>query len=686
MKKILFIVFVVFVAGYNFAQTEDESCNKPNKKTEKYIEAAKRSSNVEEVITNFTAAIKQSPENAEVHFQFGLFFYRYAMSLYKEREGDPSKGDKALNSCKEMLEKTLELCPDYHADCYYYLGAIAYNFGNKELAEDYFQKFIDFKSDDTNRYPNDYTKKLADVKQVMVKEENKKQDFKNMPVPFNPQLVQHVSSKADEYFPMLSPDNDLIFYTRKVDRTKKGDLKRNIVEEFTYSERKNYLGQFDDGTPFSYPFNDGTFQSYGAATMSIDNKEMILCACKDEQISGQTYRNCDLYLTHFERTGDGGNDYQWTPLENMGLGINSPSGWDAQPSLSADGNTLYYTTLRAGRDATQDNDIWVAHRNEDGSWGKGVPFTEINTKGKDKSPFLHQDSETLYFVSSVSDERPGVGGLDIYYIRKENGKWTKPKNIGFPINTSEDEIGLFVSLDGKTAYYSSKQNGNWDIYSFDLYPEARPKPVKIIKGELNDSLGNPIENAQVEIIYSDSNDKKTFKVNGTDGKYAAIVKIDKPQDVIVTLKKEGAAFDSKLITKEEISEDKDPVIRNENMEVKELKEGDAYTINDILFATNSYILTERAKFIVKQFANFLHSHPSMEIIIQGHTDDVGNDHDNLILSDNRANAVKQYLTQLGIESKRLESKGFGETHPKVPNVNEENRAINRRTEFMIKKM
>lgn len=489
----------------------------------------------------------------------------------------------------------------------------------------------------------------------------------------------------DEYFPMLSPDNDLLFYTRKVDKTRKGDLVKNIVEEFTFSERANYMGDFDNGTPFSYPFNDGTFQSYGAATMSIDNKEMILCACKDEQVFGQTYRNCDLYLTTFKRTGEGGNDYQWTPLENMGSKINSPSGWDAQPSLSADGNTLYYTTLRAGKDATQDNDIWIANRNEDGTWGAGHPFSEINTPGKDKSPFLHQDSETLYFVSSVSNERQGVGGLDIFYTRKENGKWGTPKNIGYPINTDADEIGLFVSLDGKTAYYSSKNNGNWDIYSFDLYPEARPKSVKLIKGELIDKDGNPIENAEIEIAYSSSDSTQTFKVNGSDGKYAAIVKTEKPEDIIVTMKKENAAFDSKLITKDEIS-GKDPVIREANLEVQELKEGDSYTINDILFATNSSELSSRSKFIIRKFSEFLKAHPTIEVVIQGHTDDIGNDNDNLSLSEERSESVKNYLIQLGIQSKRLSAKGFGESQPKVPNDSDVNRAINRRTEFYIQKL
>ena len=219
--------------------------------------------------------------------------------------------------------------------------------------------------------------------------------------------------------------------------------------------------------------------------------------------------------------------------------------------FSADGNTLFYTV---NRPTSRNNDIYIAKRDENGEWGEVRPFDEINTAGKDKSPFLHQDSETLYFVSQVSKERPGVGGLDIFYIREENGQWTEPKNIGYPINTSADELGLFVSIDGEVAYFSSRVKGRWNIYSFELYEEARPQSVALIKGELKDQDGEIVEDATIEIAYEGSEEVTEIKVNGDDGKYAAIIKTKEKQDVMVTVKKEGHAFDSKLITKEEIAE------------------------------------------------------------------------------------------------------------------------------------
>lgn len=683
-KKYFPLVFIIPFTTALYAQVEDESCLPPgNKKVLKMIETAKNASDPKTAVLSFGDAIKAAPDNATAYYEYGMYAYGQAMKAY-ERDPNPVMGDKGMAKAEEMFKQALSYCNDFHANIPYYLGVISYSRGNMEDAIAYFKQFLAYKSNDQSRYPDDYDKKLSDVKNVVTELEGE-QELTSKEVPFAPKMVPNVSSSQwDEYFPMISPDNELMFYTRKIDRKAKGDVISNVVEEFTFSQRKDMNSPFDGGQPFENPFNDGTFQSYGAATMSVDNKEMILCACKDDMVDGQKYRNCDLYITRFERTGKGGNDFKWTPLENMGPGINSARGWDAQPTLSADGNTLFYTTLRSGADATQDNDIWYATRDAGGKWSAGRPFTEINTPGKDKSPFLHQDSETLYFVSSCSDTRKGIGGTDIFYVRMENGKWSKPKNIGYPINTKDDEIGIFVSTDGKLAYYSSRYGGNWNIYAFELYEEARPKAVAIVKGELKDENGVPVDNATIEIAYGNSDKVETVKVNGSDGKYAAIVKTDVKQDVMVTVKKEGSAFDSKLITKEELQGK--TAIKGNDLAVRELKEGEAYTINDILFATNSYALTEKSQFILKQFSRFLKENPTITIMIQGHTDDVGDDAQNMQLSKDRANEVKKFLEKQGIAANRLTSQGYGETKPKVPNSDAANHAINRRTDFMIQKL
>lgn len=681
LRELLIIVFIsLFISTPFLAQDEeDESCVEPNKKVMKLLDKAK-STSAPERYKIFQQAQDAAPDNAMVYFEYAMITFEEAQTAYKSSY-DPSKGDRLLNKAKALFEKTAELCDDYHADMYYYMGGICFMQGDKTTAYKHFKKFMAFESNQDWRFPKDFTQKKTEVEKI-IGVSKKEEDLLASKVPFDPKIVKNVSTSRDEFFPMISPDNELIFYTRRVDRSSKGDLMSRVMEEFTMSKRTDVKMDFDGGKPLPLPFNDGSFNNYGAATVSVDNKEMIICACKTEKVYGQDYNNCDLYITHFER-GDG-YDFTWTKLENMGSNINTKDGWEGQPSLSADGNTLYFTAVRPD---TQKDDIFVSKRGSDGAWGLAVPLEGINTPGKDKSPFLHQDSQTLYFVSETSDQRNGVGGLDIFYSQMgKDGKWGTPKNIGYPINTDEDEIGLFVSTDGKDAYFSSRYGGVWNIYSFELYKEARPKPVVLVKGELKEPNGEPVKDATIEIAYANSDKVEQVKVNGDDGKYAAIIQVDeeRPEDVMVTVKKEGHAFDSKLIKKEDIAAS--TYIKETDMEVRKIEVGVPYTINDILYATNSAELNNNSKFILKQFARFLKENPSIKVSIQGHTDDIGDDTKNMELSERRAKGVKDYLVSLGINNTRLKSQGFGETQPRVTNDSAENRAKNRRTDFVIDAM
>ncbi|ASS49200.1 MAG: hypothetical protein A3D31_04275 [Candidatus Fluviicola riflensis] len=663
-----------------FAQEEDPSCLPPPKKAQKYIDAGNSAKTPQEASDNYQKAIDAAPDNAACYFAFGQYAYDMGMEYFKTQP-NPDLGERSFAKAEVMLKNAMEYCDDYNSEMFYLLGVINYSQSEMEDATKWFEKFLAYKHSDNARYGENYAKQLADVKEVLA-ELKDEQEMMATTVPFNPKMVPNVSSREwDEYFPMISPDNEVMFFTRKISRDIGYTAGGSMKEEFTISKRKSETQLFDSGEPFPKPFNDGTFTSYGAASMSVDNKEMIMCACKKEEVKGQIYTNCDLYSTTFMRSETAKSGYEWTPLVNLGPKINTSDGWEGQPSMSADGNILFYTANRA---TTKDNDVFMVKRNPDGTWGAAEPFDEINTDGKDKSPFLHQDSETLYFVSTTSDSRKGMGGLDIFYMREENGVWSKPKNIGNPINTPEDELGIFVSTDGQLAYYSSQVGGKWDIYGFELYEEARPKAVAILKGELKAPDGSPITDATIEVAYENSDKVETVKVNGDDGKYAVVVKTEVPQDIMISVKKEGAAFDSKLITKEEVAKKEDRV--NNDLAVKELKVGEAYTINDILYDYNSDELKDKSKFILREFARYMKSNEMIEITIQGHTDSDGDDAKNLDLSDRRAKGVKDYLVSLGIDENRLEAKGLGETQPKVPNDNAENKAKNRRTDFLIRGM
>jgi len=208
--------------------------------------------------------------------------------------------------------------------------------------------------------------------------------------------------------------------------------------------------------------------------------------------------------------------------------------------------------------------------------------------------------------------------------------------------------------------------------------------VKFYKGTVTDDKGEPVKDAVVEISYKDSHENVQIQVNGDDGKFAAIINIEegKEEDVIISVKKEGYSFDTQIIKATDLK-DEEVFMPAKNMHIDTIKVGKSFTIENILFATDSYELSTDSKFILDQFVKFLNENPSVRVSIQGHTDDVGNDQSNKVLSANRAKATMDYLISQGISNDRLKSEGFGEAKPKVPNNSEANRAKNRRTDFFI---
>ncbi|HCQ30194.1 MAG TPA: hypothetical protein DIU39_07910, partial [Flavobacteriales bacterium] len=509
-------------------------------------------------------------------------------------------------------------------------------------------------------------------------------ELKNNPVPFNPKKVPGVCTQWDEYLPSLSPDNRYLFFTRREIVQNLDDFTGPKWQERFIQSRKIRRDSFSRGIPMPKPFNQGLNQ--GGASISVDNKMIFITIVQNEigcykdipSMRSHGYANGDIYFTEFKNG-------EWTPLKSIGSNINGKCTWEGQPSISADNKTLYFA--RASEPDGKTNyggmDLYKVNRLPDGSWSDPINLgPEINTPGNEKSPFMHSDSYTLYFAS---DGRLGFGGYDIYYTKmKDNGKFETPKNLGYPINTEQDEHGFIVSKDGHKGWFSSKEDGtNLELYYFDLYPEARPEKVVFVEGEIKDQDGNVPEGAQVLLKNTKTDKEIEAVIDEESGKYVAVIAVgDEPdEDIMLTAKKKGYAFTSQLITSDEIVTGKP--IKTKPTEIKPIEVGESYTINDIHFETNSYQLDKRAMEVLNEFIEFLEMNPTVKIAIHGHTDNVGDPQENLILSENRAKAVYQYLILEGIDPSRLQYKGFGDTKPIVSNNTEEGRAKNRRTEFVI---
>lgn len=655
--KHLVVIFCFTLPLFSIAQ-EITPCELPdNKKVRKAYEEAMSEKKPSIRRQLLEQVLEAEPEHYQARYQFA-----YENIKLAERDIKASYGFAAKH-----LEQVIKECPNYHPYPYYYLGSLAMGKKEYEKAVDYFNKFLKLEYANVSDYPKDYEKRMEEVEQLKKDAEFYANVYKN-PVPFEPKVVLGISTGANEYLGIISPDNELALYIRNYEKLKRGDLTPKLVEEFTVSHS---IGNgFDNGEAMPPPFN--MTENVGGATISVNNKKLYLTICKNDMTG---YKNCDIY------TSDLVNG-TWTEPVSVGEGVNQKNSFEGQPSVSSDGNNLYFVSIREDEIGAIDNmDLYRSEKQTDGKWGKARNLgTKINTKGNEKSPFIHSDSHTLYFSS---DGLKGVGGFDIFYSRQDStGGFQTPVNIGYPINSEKDDIGFFASTDGKTAYFSSNELksgiGGWDMFSFQLYKEARPEMMRIAKGELKDDGGNPVTSAKVELKNIKTKEIQQVDVDTISGEYVAVMNVN--TDYIMTVKSEGAAFTSQFIAKEDTTS---KLIQKIDFEVKKIEAGSAHRINNINFGTNSYEMEEISKLVLDEFISFLKENPAIKIAIHGHTDDIGNDGDNMALSQNRAQAVYNYISQKGIDKSRLSFKGFGETKFLFQNTSEENRSRNRRTEFVI---
>ena len=576
--------------------------------------------------------------------QAAVFFELKAEILW--RSGD------FFNAETQAL-KAIELCTDNFPKAYYFLGEIAYKRKDYVNADIYLKKAINLQIGDP--YYSDAIMLYENAKILA--------QIINNPVKFNPQIVKGVSTQDDEYLPIISPDQELSFFTRRSDKMSLQDITTTTIEEFVFSKKIN--GDFEVGQALSYPFN--LESNEGGASITIDNKILYYTKCIRDN---KGYNNCDIYYVNRENGA-------WSNVQEFPKNISKIDSWESQPTVSSDGKTILFSSDRSGGYGKMDlyeiskvNDTWTSPKNLGST---------INSNENEKSPYLHTDGKTLFFAST---NFPSLGGFDIFYSRKDSlGNWQKPINIGYPINTVADEISLFVSTDGNQAYFASNNLngiGGWDIYSFGLYEGAKPERVLFLKGDLLDENKQIIEDVELEIKNLTTQEITTIKVDA--GTYVSSLTLAKDDDVLITIKKEGFAFNSTYISTEDTSFNSPSAL---NFEMQSLEQGKSFSIENIYFDNNSYELKRATNEILIEFAKYLEVNNTLIIEINGFTDNVGNQADNQLLSENRAKAVRDLILLQGISEKRVFYNGFGESSPITSNDTEKGRGQNRRTEFKI---
>jgi outer membrane protein OmpA-like peptidoglycan-associated protein/tetratricopeptide (TPR) repeat protein len=469
--------------------------------------------------------------------------------------------------------------------------------------------------------------------------------------PYN--LGDSINSAVSEYYPTVTIDGNKLIYTRRVN---------NFNEDFYESDKVNGVWK----KSISLPGNINTNQNEGAQNISQDGQWLIFTGCNFPEGHG----SCDLYISYL--TADG-----WSTPENLGDSINTES-WESAPSLSPDKRDLYFASRQP--DGYGGSDIYVSHRLLNGRWSSPENLgPTVNTIGDEGTPFIHADNQSLYFTSNG---HPGYGGDDLFLSRKgPDGNWSKPENLGYPINTIENEGSLVIAADGKTAYYASDRadsRGGLDLYSFEMREDIRPAQTLWVRGRVFDRKTN--KGLPSSVILTDLSNGSVISNLQTDETGNYLITLPKGKDYAFDVNRRGYLFYSENFS---LSKDQGDTTYHIDIPLQPIEANAAIVLKNIFFDPNQYEIKPESGTELNAVVQLMKENPGLHIQINGHTDNSGKAADNKTLSENRAKAVTNYLISKGIAQGRLTSKGFGDTQPVADNASPDGRAKNRRTELSV---
>lgn len=460
-----------------------------------------------------------------------------------------------------------------------------------------------------------------------------------------------INSPYPEYFPSLTIDKKEMVFTRLVN---------HYQEDFFVSKLEG--DQWTKAEPLPGKINSGNNE--GASNISQDGEWLIFTGCNFRN----GYGSCDLYISFRENN-------EWTIPYNLGPEINTEF-WESAPSLSPDKKHLYFSSNRPGGFGGSDLYMSVFDGKKFGKPQNLGPV--VNTAGDESCPFIHADNMTLYFTSNG---HPGYGGDDIFYTRKEVNQWSTPKNLGYPINTIENEGSLFIEADGKTAYYASSRaegQGALDIYTLQLPSYAQPITTDWVKGKVYDSLTKKGIAANVQLY--DLSTNQLLNEYQTDASGLYLMTIPRGREYAFSVQQKGYLFYSDNYSLKEAAVSVEHI---KNIPLQPLQVNATIDLKNIFFASNEYELLPASAVELEALYALLRENSTLKVEISGHTDNVGSENANQLLSEKRAASVVNFLLSKGISKDRLIYKGYGESAPIASNDTEDGRALNRRTSVKI---
>lgn len=640
LKGIAGVILIVMVPLV--ASTQPALSTKSKKAIELYNQADNYRVRAQyaEALNLLKQAIARDKNFAEAHHRMGVVYM--AMKQYPQ----------AISSFEQALRLTADV--RRKRETLYSLGEVYLLSGKYQEAKEVLMQFL--QSETQNRQRVDQASRwLASATYAL-----EHADESALTVTA---LSDTINRFATQYFPVLTADQQQLIFTRRLGFGAEHD------EDLVVSV-KDEKGRWT--IPQSLSQNINSSLNEGTCTISADGRRLIFTSC----VGRQSYGSCDLYESI--KTGE-----EWSVPKNLGPLVNSAE-WESQPSLSADGRTLYFVSDRKG--GLGRRDIWVSELDDNGNWTRarnlGAP---INTVADEVSPFIHVNNRTLYFASNG---HAGFGGFDIFFSEKTAAGWSVPVNLGKPLNNHEDQFSLYVTPDGLRGYYSHEettpQGVRGRIYTFTLPEDKQVKYVSsYVFGTVTDQVtGRPLK-ARIELFDLNKNERISFvESDSVTGRYLMV--LTRGSEYALYVNSEGYLFQSlnfNYAHLDSLGSIPEPV--EQNIILEPVRTGTVTILKNIFFDTDSYALKEKSITELQRVIRFLQDNPAVRIEISGHTDNTGLPSYNQKLSENRALAVSNYLISNGIDKSRISSRGYGHTRPVATNDTPEGRQQNRRIEFRV---
>jgi outer membrane protein OmpA-like peptidoglycan-associated protein len=604
----------------------------------------------EQAEIQFQKAIERDPEYLDPRFDLSFLYIQ----------------TKQLDRAKDLMEWIVNKNPTYSPNLLLNLGLMEQEAFNYEKALSYFDKYLKIAPPESSNYQTARVG-AANCEFAMW--------AKAHPVEFTlTNLGEAINSKYDEYFPAMTADEQTLIFTRAVTIDRHDGYANDFNEDFYFSfkdENGNWQKAINPRGPINTPLNEG------APTLSPDGIYVIFTAC-DLDRSGnygpdkKGYGRCDLFVS--VRNGN-----EWSKPVNMGPTINSKH-WESQPSFASDGKTIYFTRGKYDREHKQHDDLYLTEL-VNGKWSEAEALPlNINTSGKEESVFIHPDNRTLYFSSNG---HAGMGGMDIFMSRKkDDGTWSDPVNLGYPINTSGNENSFHVSASGEYAIIASDREGGlggMDLYRLELPENLRPNKITYLKGVITDASTNKPLEASFRLIDLNSNDTVVFSVSDRENGSFLVV-LPASEEYALIAEKNGYLYHSETFA---LDLSKSTTHFEKNIALQPIATGSKVVLKNVFFDVDKFELKPKSTTELNKLVETLKANPEIKIEISGHTDNQGNAAANKTLSLNRAKAVNDFLVRSGISQDRLAYKGFGQEQPIASNDTEDGRQLNRRTEVKV---